>query len=200
MATRFTRSTGDCERLRVVRLRLDAPRRVVFRADDFRAEDFRAEDFRPDFRAEDLRADDLRADDLRPEDLRAEERFFPPDFRALDLRPDLRALDLRPVDFFPREPPRDDFLAAMPVLHVGGSGAWISKIRAQCRHYGVCGCHWRYEKDSPGRNIAQFSRENPASLQAVSNRAGGSSAGSSVRTNVPQWEGTKTQRWFAFTR
>jgi hypothetical protein len=68
--------------------------------------------------------------------LRRDERFAallrPPDFRAPDLRAlDLRAPDFRELLFLPREPPRDDFLAAMPVLHVGGSGGWISKIRAQ---------------------------------------------------------------------
>lgn len=146
VATRFTRSTGDCERLRVVFLRLDADLREDLRADDLRADDLRAEDLRPeDFRAEDLRAEDFRADDLRRDDERFDALLRPPDFRAPDLRAlDLRAPDFREPLFFPREPPRDDFLAAMPVLHVGGFGRWISKIRAQCAQQCACDRQERY--------------------------------------------------------
>ncbi len=132
-------------------------RREDFLAEDFRAEDLRAEDFlADDFLAEDLRAEDFLAEDFRADD------FRPPDFRALDLRaPDFRALDLRVPErellFFPREPPRDDFLAAMPVLRVGGFGARISKIRAQCRAVCAHECYSGYKNDSPGRRITQFS-------------------------------------------
>lgn len=172
--------------------------------EDLRAEDFLGEDFRAeDFRADDFRADDFRADVLRDEDFRAVD-LRPPDFRALDLRPpDFRAPDLRAPErellFFPREPPRDDFFAAMPVLRVGGFGGWISKIRAQCRAVGAHGCHAGSENDSPGRRITQSSAANPAVLHASLSRCGGSSTGSSVSTKVPQCEGMNTHRLSAFT-
>ncbi len=180
------------------------------RAEDFLADDFLAEDFRPeDFLAEDLRPEDFRADVFRADVLRDEERFRavdfrPPDFRALDLRPlDLRALDLRAPErellFFAREPPRDDFLAAMPVLRVGGFGEWISKIRAQCRSVRASERHEGDENDSPGRRITQFSAGSPDVCQAYFNLLGGSSTGSSVNTNVPQCDGINTHRLSAFT-
>lgn len=161
--------------LRDALLRDDVPREELFRALDFRAPDFRALDFR--------------AVDLRPPDFRAL------DFRAADFRaPDLRAPDLRPRDplverellFFPRELLRDDFLAAMPVLRVGGFGRRISKIRAQCRAPRSCGCQTTRKYDSPGRRITQFLASSPAAFQAVRSSRGGSSTGSSVRTKVPQ--------------
>ena len=156
----MTRATGDCFRDRLLRLRelpdfrLDGRfdallRDALLREEVLRDELFRPVDLRPpDFRALDFRALDFRALDFRALDFRALD-FRALDFRALDLRPlDLRAPDLRPRDpllerellFLPREPPRDDFLAAMPVLHVGGFGRWISKIRAQCHANAVDSC------------------------------------------------------------
>lgn len=139
-------------------------RREDFLADDFFADDLRAEDLRPedflagDFRPEDFLAGDFRADDLRAEVFLDEDRFRaadlrPPDFRALDLRAlDLRAPDFREPEllFLPREPPRADFLAAIPVLRVGGFGAWISKIRAQCEPVHVSGWSFPVQKRFTG--------------------------------------------------
>lgn len=151
----------------------------------------------------------FRAEALRPPLLRRDDDFRRDDFRA----PALRALlALFRVRFFappllrPEDPDRDLFLplfdlldflaAAMEGLRVGGFVATDSKIRAQqcgthrttlhrteCRHPR----HHRSTRVSPCCMIQRSLPSRPDACHSSRIRLGGSSIGSSVSLNVPQW-------------
>jgi hypothetical protein len=183
VATRFTRATGDCDR-----------RRGRFRPLLFRAEDFR-EDLRPPLLR---RAEDFRRDDFLPPDLRALLARFLVRFRAPPL--------LRPED-----PDRDLFLplaldflaAAMGKLRVGG---FVERI-ARFAHNNARKDSTALRQDlslsrsdqprmrvSPCRMIQRSLLSEPDACHSLRMRIGGSSIGSSVSLNVPQWAAATTNR------
>jgi hypothetical protein len=179
VATRFTLATGDCVRRR------ERLRPLLLRPPPLRP-DFRVEDLRPLLlrRAEDFRRGDLRALPERP----LVERFFAlPRLRPED--PD-RDLFLPPFE-------RLDFLAAaMGKLRVGGFVEPNSKIRAQQScviQYPIEACIATARRDypivrvSPCRMIQRSLPSRPDARHCSRILAGGSSIGSSVSLNVPQW-------------
>ncbi len=144
---------------------------------------------------------------LRPVLLRLAE-----DFRPLRRRGDLRALaELRLVARFepprlrPEDPDRDRFLplfdrldflaAAMGRLRVGGFVERIARfahnkavrLRMRCRHAWQRRCYYQIVRVSPCRMIQRSLALSPAARHCSRIRAGGSSIGSSVSLNVPQW-------------
>jgi hypothetical protein len=177
VATRFTRATGDCD-LRRARFLLLVLRAAALRPPLLRlAEDFRALRRRGDFRA-----------------LRLGARFEPPRLR-------------------PEDPDRDRFLplfdrldflaAAMGRLRVGGFVRTDSKIRAQQSHETLYPmqayiAHRAFDyqilRVSPCRMIQRSLAACPAARHCSRILAGGSSIGSSVNLNVPQWAAVTMRR------
>ena len=145
---------------------------------------------------------------LRPVLLRLAE-----DFRPLRRRGDLRALaELRLVARFepprlrPEDPDRDRFLplfdrldflaAAMGRLRVGGFVERIARFahnkavrlcNAMQARIGTARCYYQIVRVSPCRMIQRSLALSPAARHCSRIRAGGSSIGSSVSLNVPQW-------------
>ena len=121
LATRLTRATGDCLRLRPPDFFAED-----FFAEDLRAVDLRADDFLADFREEDFLAPDFLVADFRDAD-------FLVDFFADDrLVADLFVADLRRLDFFARD---DFFFIAIELAPweegVPHSLARFARIRAR---------------------------------------------------------------------
>lgn len=145
-------------------------------------EDLRAPPF---LRDEDFRAPRERDDFRAPPELRLLERFLAPP----RLRPEDPARFLPPLE-------RLDFLAAaMGMLHVRGFVHPIARF-AHNKDATVCGRETRRHERadhfslrvSPWRIIQSRSGWKPAVCHAERIRTGGSSIGSSVSLNVPQWE------------
>jgi hypothetical protein len=177
VATRFTRATGDCDlrraRFLLLVLRPAALRPLLLRL----AEDFRALRRRGDFRA-----------------LRLVARFEPPRLR-------------------PEDPDRDRFLplfdrldflaAAMGRLRVGGFVERIARfahnkavrLRIRCRPTSrPARCDYQILRVSPCRMIQRSLAASPAVRHCSRILAGGSSIGSSVSLNVPQWAAVTMRR------
>ena len=168
MATRFTRATGDCDlrraRFLLLVLRPAALRPLLLRL----GEDFRA--------------------------LRLVVRFEPPRLR-------------------PEDPDRDRFLplfdrldflaAAMERLRVGGFVERIARFahNKAARLYIRCRpisrparCDYQILRVSPCRMIQRSLAASPAVCHCSRILAGGSSIGSSVSLNVPQWAAVTMRR------
>ena len=191
LATRFTRATGDCDRRR------GRLRPLLFRAEA----DFREEDLRPPL----LR----RAEDFRP--LLRREDFLPPDLRALLARFLLVRFRAPPL-LRPEDPDRDLFLpplaldflaAAMGKLRVGGFVERIARFAHNKARKTVVRCANSlslFRRDQPRLRVSpcRMSQRSllsaPDACHSLRMRAGGSSIGSSVSLNVPQWAAATTNR------
>lgn len=178
MATRFTRATGDWDlrraRFLLLVLRPAALRPLLLRL----AEDFRPLRRRGDFRAE----------------LRLLARFAPPRLR-------------------PEDPDRDRFLplfdrldflaAAMGRLRVGGFVERIARFAhnkaarlliRRGRKIATARCNYPMVRVSPCCMIQRSLASSPAARHCSRILAGGSSIGSSVSLNVPQWAAVMIKR------
>jgi hypothetical protein len=173
VATRFTRATGDCD-LRRARFLLLVLRPAALRPLLLRL----AEDFRPLRRRDDFRA---------LAELRLVARFEPPRLRPEDPDRDL---------FLPLFERLDFLAAAMGRLRVGKFVRTDSKIRAQQSrespypahaYVATACCDYPTVRVSPCRMIQRSLGSRPAARHCSRILAGGSSIGSSVSLNVPQW-------------